>query len=200
MTRTQPQIIVLGGPNGAGKSTSATEVLPVHLGVSVFVNADVIARGLAAFDTASALIAAGRLMLGRIRELAASRASFALETTLASRSLAPWIAGLRASGYAFHLYYLWLNSPALAVARVHARHQSGGHLVSAVDVRRRYVRSAVNFLNSFKPLATTWRVYDNLGSTGPILVADGGTDRVDIIHEPAIWSRFRSVADEAAES
>jgi predicted ABC-type ATPase len=154
---------------------------------------------LAAFDTASADIAAGRLMLGRIRELAAARESFAFETTLASRSLAPWIAGLREIGYGFHLYYLWLNSPELAVARVKARHQSGGHLVPEADVRRRYVRSAANFMKSFKPLATAWRFFDNSGSEGPTLVAHGGEDWVDTILEPTTWSRFRSVADETAE-
>lgn len=195
----KPSVIVVAGPNGAGKSTSAIELLPAHLGISVFVNADVIARGLAAFDTASADIAAGRLMLSRIRELAAARECFAFETTLASRSLAPWIAGLCQSGYEFHLYYLWLNSPDLAVARVQARHQSGGHLVPEVDVRRRYARSAANFLKSFRPLSTTWRVYDNSGPDGPILVADGGEGRADTIHSPETWSRFRSVADEAAD-
>ena len=199
MNPMRPQVVVLGGPNGAGKSTSAMEVLPVHLGVSIFVNADVIARGLAAFDTASADIAAGRLMLGRIRELAAARESFAFETTLASRSLAPWIAGLRESGYNVHLYYLWLRSPDLAVARVQARHQSGGHLVPEADVRRRYVRSAANFLSSFQPLATTWRVFDNSDASGPVLVAEGGEGRVDTIHDSTTWSRFSSIADEAAE-
>jgi predicted ABC-type ATPase len=39
-------------------------------------------------------IAAGKIMLTRLRELAASRESFAFETTLASRSFAPWIRSL----------------------------------------------------------------------------------------------------------
>lgn len=42
-----------------------------------FVNADVIAGGLSAFDPASAAIPAGRVMLARIRELAAQRVNFA---------------------------------------------------------------------------------------------------------------------------
>jgi predicted ABC-type ATPase len=42
-------------------------------------------------------------MLGRLRELAARRDDFAFETTLASRSLAPWIADLIATGYRCHI-------------------------------------------------------------------------------------------------
>lgn len=193
-----PTIVILGGPNGAGKSTSAPELLASHLGITTFVNADVIARGLAAFDTASADFAAGRLMLNRIHELGAARASFAFETTLSSRSLAPWIGGLVASGYELHICYLWLNSPDLAVERVLARYRSGGHLVPEADIRRRYSRSAANFLQSFKPLATSWQVYDNSGADGPALVAQGGRGLPHIIRSPEVWTRFRSVADEAA--
>jgi len=42
----QPEIFVLGGPNGAGKSTVAARLLPDSVGVSQFVNADYIAKGL----------------------------------------------------------------------------------------------------------------------------------------------------------
>jgi predicted ABC-type ATPase len=99
-------VIVLGGANGAGKSTAAPALLRGKLAVTHFVNADTIAQGLAAFAPESAAIEAGRIMLARIRELAASRATFAFETTLASRSLAPWLRDLLASGYRVHLVFL----------------------------------------------------------------------------------------------
>ncbi|HEY8289055.1 MAG TPA: hypothetical protein VIG49_07295 [Acetobacteraceae bacterium] len=38
-------IIVIGGPNGAGKTTAASVLLPDHVGVLEFVNADNIALG-----------------------------------------------------------------------------------------------------------------------------------------------------------
>ena len=57
-------------------------------------------------------------MLMRLRELAEQRVSFAFETTLASRALAPWLRGLRASGYAVHFFFLWLPSADFAVERV----------------------------------------------------------------------------------
>ena len=45
-----PHVVILAGPNGAGKSTTASELLRGALRVAEFVNADVIARGLSAFD------------------------------------------------------------------------------------------------------------------------------------------------------
>jgi predicted ABC-type ATPase len=110
--------VILAGPNGAGKSTSAAVVLPTTLDKGEFVNADVIARDLSPNDVDRAAIAAGRLMLARLRELAQQRASFAFETTLASRSFAPWLKTLKPAGYSLHLAYFWLNSEELAIQRV----------------------------------------------------------------------------------
>jgi len=98
-----PKVIVIAGPNGAGKSTVAPELLQGTLAVTEFVNADVIARGLAAFDPESVSIQAGRIMLARLAELAKQRESFAFETTLASRTFATWIMELKKTGYLFHL-------------------------------------------------------------------------------------------------
>ena len=98
----QPHLVVIAGPNGAGKSTSATSLLQGALGVSEFVNADTIAGGLSAFRPEAAAIQAGRVMLQRLQFLAEQRVDFAFETTLASRSFAPWIAQLRGKGYTFH--------------------------------------------------------------------------------------------------
>jgi predicted ABC-type ATPase len=94
-----PNLVVIAGPNGAGKSTLAPALLHGLLGLDAFVNADVIARGLSGFDPDSAAIQAGRVMLQRLRELAEARADLAFETTLASRTFAPWIERQVAAGY-----------------------------------------------------------------------------------------------------
>jgi predicted ABC-type ATPase len=65
-----PSVVILAGPNGAGKSTVAPALLQGALAVNEFVNADVIARGLSAFDPEGVAIAAGRVMLTRLHELA----------------------------------------------------------------------------------------------------------------------------------
>jgi predicted ABC-type ATPase len=81
-----PKVVILAGPNGAGKSTSAEKLLLGAFQVDEFVNADTIARGLSAFAPERVAFQAGRIMLARLKELAAASASFAFETTLATRS------------------------------------------------------------------------------------------------------------------
>lgn len=79
-------------------------------------NADAIARGLNGFNPESEAAKAGRVMLDHLRELAARRADFSFETTLAGRAYAGWLTELKATGYQVHLYYYWLNSPEPAIA------------------------------------------------------------------------------------
>ena len=50
-----------------------------------FVNADEIARGLSPFQPEKVALEAGRIMLHRVDELLGRGATFALETTLATR-------------------------------------------------------------------------------------------------------------------
>jgi len=54
------RIIVIAGPNGAGKTTFAREHLPREAGCPVFVNADLIAGGLAPFQPETAAVRAAR--------------------------------------------------------------------------------------------------------------------------------------------
>lgn len=61
------KIIILAGPNGAGKTTFARAFLPQEAGVPRFINADLIAAGLAPFAPERAAIQAGRLMLDEIQ-------------------------------------------------------------------------------------------------------------------------------------
>ncbi|MCB9878259.1 MAG: hypothetical protein H6835_11735 [Planctomycetes bacterium] len=88
---TKPRVCVLAGPNGAGKTTVARPLVRDELGIRTFVNADVIAQGLAGFDASAKAVAAGRLMLAQLQQLATDRADFAFETTLSARSFLPWL-------------------------------------------------------------------------------------------------------------
>ncbi|OLE06443.1 MAG: hypothetical protein AUI36_42265 [Cyanobacteria bacterium 13_1_40CM_2_61_4] len=173
MVTPSPHLIVLAGPNGAGKSTSAPALLRGTLRVEEFVNADIIARGLSAFRPENAAIEAGRAMMARLKNLAIKRVDFAFETTLASRSFAPWIRGLLEQGYSFTLVFLWLPSVEMALSRVRERVQGGGHSVPEETVRRRYRSGLKGFFQIYRPLATAWRFYDNGSRRGPILLAKG---------------------------
>src|SRR5438445_608568 len=139
----------------------------VDSGVTEFVNADMIASGLSAFRPESVAITAGRIMLARMRQLAAARENFAFETTLASRSFAPWLASLKESGYHVHLLFLWLRNAELAASRVAERVRLGGHDVPAYVVRRRYANGSRNFFLLYRPLTDSWEFLDNSETGGP---------------------------------
>jgi predicted ABC-type ATPase len=76
------KIIIIAGPNGAGKTTFARQFLPKEADCPTFINADLIAAGLAPFSPESAAIRAGRMMLEEIDKHVTRGESFAFETTL----------------------------------------------------------------------------------------------------------------------
>jgi predicted ABC-type ATPase len=191
MTDTRPSVVILAGPNGAGKSTAAPALLRDALGVEEFVNADVIARELSEFDPESVAFAAGRVMRTRLRGLAERRMSFAFETTLASRSFAPWLVNLKSSGYEIHLFFLWLPSADFALERVAERVRGGGHDVPEATVRRRYSAGLQNLFSLYETLVSSWRLYDNSGPQ-PKLVADRLASRPLTVYDDVVWGAVRS--------
>ncbi|HXD96687.1 MAG TPA: zeta toxin family protein [Candidatus Acidoferrum sp.] len=190
----RPSVVVLAGPNGAGKSTLAGQLLVDVLGVSQFVDADLLARSLALSETAP--LTAGRAMLRRLDELTRARQSFGFETTLASRSFAPRIRRLRRSGYECHLVFLWLPAADLAVARVADRVRLGGHDVPEETIRRRYRSGLRNFFHLYQALTTTWRMYDN-STHQPRLIASGAGRETLTVNELHLWQRIRAEAGHA---
>ena len=183
-----PNLILLAGPNGAGKTTASRDLLAETLQVYDFVNADEIANDLAGDNPEPVAINAGRIMLERLHFLTAQRANVAFESTLASRSFAPWIKRLKATGYSFSLFYFWIPTPEMAIDRVRRRKLLGGHTVPEADIRRRYYRGLSNFFELYRPLATEWKFYDNTRSD-PQLLAKGDPETVA---DPALWTRIES--------
>jgi predicted ABC-type ATPase len=190
MPTDRPTVIVLGGANGAGKTTSSRRLLAEQLAVMSFVNADELARGLSGFAPETAAIAAGRVLLQRVKELARERTSFAFETTLAGRTYLPFLRELKAVGYAVELHYFWLRSADLAVERVRKRVLSGGHGIPEPTVRQRYERSIANFWNRYRGMADAWWVYDNSGPT-PNLIGAGSGFQPPEVDNPEAWNRFQ---------
>src|SRR5436190_3928929 len=156
MAEQRPQLRIIAGANGSGKTTFVREFLPRYVTIPHFVNADLIAAGLAPFAPEAAALRAGRLMLEEIRRLAGARADFAFETTLAGRTYEPMLREFKGQGYEVLLYFLWLPDVAVNLQRVAQRVQQGGHNVPEEDVRRRYRRGIANFLRVYRPLADSW--------------------------------------------
>lgn len=198
MSEPPPTIAVLAGINGAGKSSSAEPILRRGLKIPAFVNADTIARGLNAFNPESEAVKAGRVMLEHIKDLAARRRTFAIETTLAARTYAGWLESLKASGYIVHLFYFWLDSPDLAIDRVADRVRAGGHFIPDETVRRRYTRSVRNFLDLYRPVVTTWQVYDNTNRR-PRLIAEHNSYDETVV-DPETWDLFQRSANDDESS
>ncbi len=192
----RPQCVVIGGPNGAGKSTAAPDLLHDTVGIDAFVNADVIAQGLAGFDPDSASFEAGRIVLRRIRELAEARANFALESTLSGRSAAGLLKRLLGMGYDVHVLYLWLPSADLCVARVRLRVESGGHDVPEVVIRRRFQKSLWNFDRIYRLLATVWRIYDSSDIGAPVVIAEGAAEGSIDITDDRKWKAVQALIGE----
>jgi predicted ABC-type ATPase len=180
-----PNVILLAGPNGAGKSTAAPDLLHGALHVDEFVNADVIARGLSAFNPEGAALDAGRVMLSRLKELARQRKNIAFESTLASRTFAPWIRQLKKEGYKFHLFYFWLPSPEMCVNRVRERKSLGGHFVPSETIHRRYHAGIRNFFELYTPIADRWKFFDN--TMKPRVLIASETE----ISNPELWYKLK---------
>jgi predicted ABC-type ATPase len=133
------KVIIIAGPNGAGKTTFAREFLPVEAACPVFVNADLIAAGLAPFAPESAAVQAGRVMLEELARHFAARQSFAFETTLSGRGYLHHIREWQSAGYRVKLVFLQLDSAEEAIARVAQRVRQGGHDIPEATIRRRFL-------------------------------------------------------------
>ena len=164
-----PNPYIIAGPNGAGKTTFAREFLPNYANCRIFINADLIAQGIAPFSPESAAFRAGRLMLEEIANHAARGADFGFETTLSGKGHLQVVRGLKARGYAVHIFYLWVPSAELALSRVRDRVLRGGHNIPEEVVRRRFERSIRNFLGEYRELADRWILFDNSGAEPRIM-------------------------------
>jgi predicted ABC-type ATPase len=155
------KIIIIAGPNGAGKTTIARDFLPSEAHTLRFINADLIAAGLAPFNPESAAFKAGRLMLHEIDECVAAGHDFAFETTLSGLSYLRKIKCWQALGYQVKLWFLSLPNDDLAVARVAQRVMQGGHNIPEDVIRRRFKAGLENFHKSYSKVVDSWALYDS---------------------------------------
>lgn len=186
----QKNLYIIGGCNGAGKTTASYTLLPEILDCKEFVNADEIARGLSPFNPKSMTLAAGKLMLKRIRELLGRDESFAIETTLATRSYVNLVRQAQQKDYTVTLVFFWLRTPELALQRIAERVKSGGHDIPTPTARRRYAAGIANLFNLYIPAVDCWMLYDN--SVNPrIRVAQGGRNATTEVLNDSIFTKIK---------
>lgn len=166
------KIIIIAGPNGAGKTTFARSFLPEEAQCPRFINADLIAAGLAPFAPETAALKAGRLMLEEISGCVRRGESFAFETTLAGLGYLSRIRQWRERGYHVSLFFLTLPDVETAIARVAERVRQGGHHIPANVIRRRFTAGLRNLEKYYKPAVDAWARYDSVNES-PILLEWG---------------------------
>ena len=187
----KPKLQLLAGPNGAGKSTFARSNFPELVGTGRFLNADDIARSLSPNDQAGASLRAARLALQRRQRFLDGSVSFAMETTLASRTLLLAVRHARRIGYRVELTYLYISNPQLCIQRIAQRVALGGHHIPVDVVMRRYEQS-LRLLPRYLEVVDVADVYLADGIPRPVLRKDGkGTH----VRDRAIWKAIRAVSE-----
>jgi predicted ABC-type ATPase len=186
-------IVILGGPNGAGKTTTASVLLPEFLRLNDFLNADEIARDISPDNPEAAAMAAGRILIQRMREYVRDEKSFAFETTCSGKSYIPLLGACSQDGWRISLYYFWLTSPDQSVARVARRVREGGHDIPAEVIFRRFRTGVSNMLNLYLPLAHEAEIYDNTDRQR-ILIAEKRAASGIHVHDQGRWNTMKEIA------
>ena len=140
-------MFIIAGPNGSGKSTSTRHLAKQGLDV---IDPDRIARNLSSRSPQSVAVSAGKQAINQAKENINSGYSFAIETTLSSKSVYQrLIDSAKLNNFRVKLAYISTESPLINISRVADRVDNGGHDVPRDDIVRRYHRSLENLPNFF---------------------------------------------------
>ena len=187
-----PKLYIISGCNGSGKTTASYTLLPDLLNCREFVNSDEFAKSFSPVDPGAASVTASRYMLMKINYLLDRKMDFAVETTLATRSLLQIVLQAQKLGYESTVLYFWLNSPELAIERVRDRVVSGGHNIPDAVVRRRYVMGLQYLFDVYIPVIDRWILADN--SKPPFTVVAEGSRDVIYIKDNEKYQQIRHIA------
>ena len=192
-----PRLYIISGPNGSGKTTASYSMLPELLDCTEFVNSDEFAKHLSPFAPEGAYITASRLMLRKVNYLFERREDFCIETTLATRALLKMTRSAQEKGYFVTVIYFWLNNPDIAVQRVAARVQAGGHDIPEETIRRRY-QMGINYLfHRYMQACDKWILADN--SNPPFDIIAEGTKKGLVIRDIQRYNIVRGMVTDKIE-
>lgn len=183
-----PRFFIISGCNGAGKTTASYTLLPQLLNLHTFVNADEIADELSPQNPERESLRAFRLMLERMDQLIARGEDFAVETTLATKSLAGIIENAQQLGYKVGLLYFWLKSPELAVKRVAIRVASGGHNIPENTIVRRYWQGMQNLRDIYLPRCDSWVLINNSATDADWIAERKTGEETPVIYNKKLYN------------
>ena len=180
--------VIVAGPNGAGKSTVA-EFLMLNKNIYTYLNADIIAKGMAAQSRVGSDITAGRVLLEEIHVSLNRRESIAFESTMSGTSWKTVLKRAQDTGYDTTICYIAVSSAEISIERVRRRVLEGGHDIPEDTLRRRFDRSIKNFMTSYRHLSDYWYFFDN-SSASAKLVAYKERGKGETILNTALWSGY----------
>ncbi|MBO7597842.1 MAG: zeta toxin family protein [Bacteroidales bacterium] len=183
------KLYIISGCNGAGKTTASVTILPEIFECKEFVNADEIAKGLSPFNPESVAIQAGKLMLERINYLLTQNDSFAIETTLSTKSYQNLVLQAHEKGFYVQLLYFWLPSPEFATARVAQRVKEGGHNIPKDVIYRRYFAGLKNLFEIYMSIVDYCMIIDNAENPRAI-IAEKDEDGL-VIYNKSTFNNIR---------
>ena len=128
-----------------------------------------------------------------MRSLVREGQSFAFESTLSGKTLIPLLKACKADQWRISLYYFWLPSPELSIARVARRVSQGGHHIPSEVIYRRFKTGLSNLRHLYLPLADNAEIYDN-SDRERILIAEKREGMAFVVHEAERWARIEEIA------
>ena len=154
----RPTLFLIAGPDGAGKSTFYDAVLKPRV-QAPFINADIIQRDELKDPSGEAAYEAAKIASARRDDCLRSGRSFVTETVFSHPSKPEMPGAARKAGFRIVIFHLHLGSADLAVARVAARVDEGGHPVPENKIRERYARNQ-QLIHDAVLMADKGAVYD----------------------------------------
>ena len=163
----QPVFVLLAGPNGSGKSTFREKRLR-HLGLAC-IDPDEIAfdmygrQALTKAEARAATIDA----TDQVRTYLARRESICLETVFSDTKghKKALVDEARCAGYLTSMFFVGIDSPELAIARVTQRAMDGGHDIPDDIIESRFPRAFEN-AKSILSNVDLALLFDNTGGYG----------------------------------
>ena len=196
MPTEHPLLWILAGPNGAGKTTYARRHFSDLVAARRFLNADDVARRMSPAEPQRTAFAAAKAVLGRRADLIRRRTSFAIETTLASRTLLQAVQAAKRAGLTVTLTYLFVSNPALWNQRIAQRVMLGGHHIPSDVVIKRYRRS-LELLPAFLEVVDSAELF-SADAEPQLILRKRGQDV--LVHDRSLWEAIRSLGQESSQA
>ena len=193
----RPYYVLFAGVNGAGKSTFYHSGMWQHHNITDAiprVNPDEILAGHGWDpDSKAAQLRAGREALGLVKAHLAKRESFNQETTLSGRSIVKFIRQAHESGYCIVMFFIAVERPSIAQARIAHRKETGGHFVDPKTVERRFAASVDNLIGVLDICDEAY-LYDNTTLLNMVARFELGELAYCAIENPAITWHHKLIA------